>query len=112
MKESGTNSVIPPVRSWTERITRMCSASSQGSSMWPNITVLVEGMPARWPASMTSTQRSTGSLFGLMRSRTPSWSTSAAVPGVEPSPASARRANTSPGASPLMSHMWAISIGL
>ena len=37
-------------------------------------------------ASMISTQRATGSLFGLMRSRTPSWSTSAAVPGVESRP--------------------------
>ena len=33
---------------------------------------------------MISTQRATGSLFGEIRSRTPSWSTSAAVPGVEP----------------------------
>ena len=30
---------------------------------------------------MISTQRATGSLFGEIRSRTPSWSTSAAVPG-------------------------------
>ena len=36
---------------------------------------------------MISTQRSTGSLFGEIRSRTPSCSTSAAVPGVEPEPA-------------------------
>ena len=60
---------------------------------------------------MISTQRATGSLFGEMRSRTPSWSTSAAVPGVESSPASRRRANTSAGGSAEMSHMWAISIG-
>ena len=32
---------------------------------------------------MISTQRATGSLFGEIRSRTPSCSTSAAVPGVE-----------------------------
>ena len=64
----------------------MCSASSHGSSMWPNITVEVERSPTRWQASMISTQRATGSLFGLMRSRTPSCSTSAAVPGVESRP--------------------------
>ena len=80
--------------------------------MWPNITVTVERRPARWEASMISTQRETGSLFGLIRSRTPSWSTSAAVPGVESRPASRRRANTSAGGSPEMSHMCAISIGL
>ncbi len=112
MKDSGTNSVIPPVRSCSSRTTRMCSASSQGSSMWPNMTVAVERSPARCEASITSTQRATGSLLGEIRSRTPSWSTSAAVPGVDPRPASRRRSNTSPGGSPEMSHMWAISIGL
>ena len=64
MNESGTNSVKPPVRSWSSRTTRMCSASSQGSSMWPNITVTVVRTPAAWAASMISTQRATGSLFG------------------------------------------------
>ena len=64
MNESGTNSVIPPVRSCSSRTTRMCSASSHGSSMWPNITVAVERSPARCEASMISTQRATGSLFG------------------------------------------------
>ena len=49
---------------------------------------------------MISTQRATGSLFGEIRSRTPSWSTSAAVPGVEPSPASRSRSNTSVGRRP------------
>ena len=64
MKQSGTNSVNPPVRSCSARTTRMCSASSQGSSMWPNITVDVERRPAGCEASMISTQRATGSLFG------------------------------------------------
>ena len=112
MNESGTNSVNPPVRSWRERITRMCSASSHGSSMWPNMTVAVERRPAPCEASMISTQRATGSLFGEMRARTPSCSTSAAVPGVESRPASRRRAKTWPGARPEMSHMCAISIAL
>ncbi len=89
----------------------MCSASSQGSSTWPNMTVTVERIPSAWEASMISTQRATGSLFGEMRWRTPSWRTSAAVPGVEPSPASRRRLNTSRGGSPDTSHMCAISIG-
>ena len=84
MNDSGTNSVKPPVRSCSARTTRMCSASSQGSSTWPNITVTVERRPAACEASITSTQRATGSLLGEIRSRTPSWSTSAAVPGVEP----------------------------
>ena len=97
MNDSGTNSVIPPVRSCSARTTRMCSASSHGSSMWPNITVEVERSPERWQASMISTQRATGSLFGEIRSRTPSWRTSAAVPGVESRPASRSRANTSSG---------------
>ena len=90
MKLSGTNSVIPPVRSWSSRTTRMWRASSHGSSMWPNITVEVERSPERWQASMISTQRATGSLFGEIRARTPSWSTSAAVPGVDPRPHSSR----------------------
>ncbi len=90
MKLSGTNSVMPPVRSCRPRITRMCSASSPGSSMWPNITVEVVGIPRPCAASMISTQRATGSLFGEIRWRTPSSSTSAAVPGVEPSPHSSR----------------------
>ena len=47
MNESGTNSVKPPVRSCSSRTTRMCSASSQGSSMWPNITVTVVRTPGR-----------------------------------------------------------------
>jgi len=80
--------------------------------MWPNITVAVERRPASCDAAMISTQRATGSLLGEIRSRTPSCSTSAAVPGVEPRPASRRRANTSLGGSPEMSHIWAISIGL
>ena len=45
----------------------MCSASSSGVSMWPNMTVTVERSPAWWAASMISTQRATGSLFGLIR---------------------------------------------
>ncbi|HXV05811.1 MAG TPA: 7,8-didemethyl-8-hydroxy-5-deazariboflavin synthase subunit CofG, partial [Solirubrobacterales bacterium] len=44
-ESSGTNSVMPPVRSWTERTTRMWRASSRGSSTWPNITVEVERRP-------------------------------------------------------------------
>ena len=46
MKLKGTNSVMPPVRSCKRRITRMCSASSHGSSMCPNMTVEVERSPA------------------------------------------------------------------
>ena len=110
MNESGTNSVKPPVRSCSSRTTRMCSASSHGSSMWPNITVTVERSPAACEASMISTQRATGSLFGEMRSRTPSCSTSAAVPGVESRPASRRRWKTSSGERPETSHMWSTSI--
>ena len=64
MNDSGTNSVKPPVRSCSSRTTRMCSASSHGSSMCPNITVTVERIPSAWQASMISTQRATGSLFG------------------------------------------------
>ena len=60
---------------------------------------------------MISTQRRTGSLFGEMRSRTPSCSTSAAVPGVESSPAARSRSNTSSGGSLSVSHMCATSIG-
>ena len=60
---------------------------------------------------MISTQRATGACSGEIRSRTPSWSTSAAVPGVEPRPASRSRAKTSSGGSPETSHMCAISIG-
>ena len=111
MKLSGTNSVKPPVRSCSSRTTRMCSASSHGSSMWPNITVTVERSPERCEASMISTQRSTGSLFGEIRCRTPSCRTSAAVPGVEPSPHSSRYSNTASGGLPERSHMKWTSIG-
>ncbi len=45
-----------------------------------------------------------------MRSRTPSSSTSAAVPGVEPRPASRSRSNTATGDSPEIVHMWSTSI--
>jgi hypothetical protein len=91
-------------------MTRMCSASSHGSSTWPNITVDVDRSPAACDASMISTQRATGSLFGEIRSRTPSCSTSAAVPGVESSPASRSRWKTSTGGSPETTHMWSTSI--
>ena len=89
----------------------MWRASSRGSSMWPNITVEVERRPARWEASMISTQRSAGSLFGEIRCRTPSSSTSAAVPGVEPSPHSSRYSKTSRGSLPERSQAQLISIG-
>jgi hypothetical protein len=105
MKESGTNSVKPPVRSCRSRTTRMCTASSHGSSTCPNITVTVERRPTACEASMISTHLATGSLFGEIRSRTPSWRTSAAVPGVESNPASRRRPNTSRGGSPSVRHM-------
>ena len=111
MNESGTNSVKPPVRSWSARITRMCSASSQGSSTWPNITVEELRTPLACAASITSIQRATGSLFGEIRSRTPSCRTSAAVPGVEPRPASISRSNTARVGRPETSHMCATSIG-
>ena len=83
----------------------MCSASSHGSSTCPNITVEVERRPAAWLASMISAQRATGSLFGEIRWRTPSWRTSAAVPGVEPSPHSIRYSKTEAGERPERSHM-------
>ena len=73
--------------------------------MCPNITVEVDRIPSRWAASTISTQRAAGSLFGEIRARTPSWRTSAAVPGVEPSPHSSRYRNTSPGGLPERSHM-------
>ena len=60
---------------------------------------------------MISTQRATGSLFGEIRARTPSWSTSAAVPGVDPRPHSTRYSNTASGVLPERSHMKWISIG-
>ena len=60
---------------------------------------------------MISTQRPAGSLFGEIRWRTPSWRTSAAVPGVEPRPQSIRYSNTSSGGRPERSHMKWTSIG-
>jgi hypothetical protein len=78
--------------------------------MWPNMTVAVERSPAACAASMISTQRATGSLFGLMRWRTPSSSTSAAVPGASRGPP--RRGARRPRAvQPGPSHMCATSIG-
>ena len=112
MNDSGTNSVIPPVRSCSSRTTRMCSASSHGSSMWPNITVAVERSPAWCEASMISTQRATGSLFGEMRSRTPSCEHLRGGPRRRSEAGVRSRANTSRGGRPEMSHMCAISIGL
>ena len=60
---------------------------------------------------MISTQRATGSLFGEIRSRTPSWSTSAAVPGVEPRPGLAQPLEHVDRREPRASHMCATSIG-
>ena len=54
---------------------------------------------------MISTQRWAGSLLGEIRCRTPSSSTSAAVPGVDPSPHSIRYSKTSSGPLPERSHM-------
>ena len=54
------------------------------------VTVDVDRRPDRCDASMISTQRAAVSLLGEIRLRTPSSSTSAAVPGVEPSPQSRR----------------------
>ena len=107
MKDSGTNSVKPPVRSCSARTTRMCSASSAGVSMWPNITVTVERRPAPWAASTISTQRAAGQLVRAdalrgRRRRAPR----RRCPGTESSPASARRANTSAGGSALGVAMW------
>ena len=90
----------------------MCSASSSGVSMWPNITVTVLRRPISWAAVMISTQRAAGSLLGLMRWRTPSCRTSAAVPGTQPRPASRSCSKTACGVWPLTSTMWATSIGL
>ena len=69
----------------------MCSASSSGVSMWPNITVDVERRPGAVGGldDLDPAARPV-SLFGEIRLRTPSSSTSAAVPGVEPSPQSRR----------------------
>ena len=88
----------------------MCSASSHGSSTCPNITVEVERSPTACEASMISTHRAAGSLLGEIRSRTPSWRTSAAVPGVESRPASRNRSNTTRGESPETVHMWSTSM--
>jgi hypothetical protein len=74
------------------------------------MTVDVDLRPAACDASMISTQRATGSLLGEIRSRTPSCSTSAAVPGVESRPASRSRWNTSTGGRPDTVHMWSTSI--
>ena len=70
---------------------------TKSSTATVNITVTEVARPAPADASMISTQRATGSLFGEIRSLTPSCSTSAAVPGVDPRPAARRRWKTSEG---------------
>ena len=83
----------------------MWRASSRGSSMWPNITVEVERSPARCEASMISTQRSDRQLVRRDPLADAVVSTSAAVPGVEPSPHSIRYSKTDSGERPERSHM-------
>ncbi len=88
MKPRGTNSVKPPVRFWIDLNSKMCRTQSAASSTCPYIIVEVLGIPSSCAVVMISTQRATGSLFGLNSCRTRSSKISAAVPGMLPSPSS------------------------
>ena len=94
MKLSGTNSVTPRVRSWSSRTTP-CAGPAPAAPRHVRTSPSTSTSAARWEASMISTQRAAGSLFGEIRWRTPSSRTSAAVPGVDPSPQSIRYSKTS-----------------
>ena len=113
MNESGTNSVKPPVRSCSSRTTRMCSASSARLLDVAEHDRHRRAQAARGAAaSMISTQRATGSLFGLIRSRTPSCEHLGGGAGRRAQPGLAQpREHLVAAASPQTSHMCATSIG-
>src|SRR5690606_19470324 len=90
-KGSGTNSVMPPVRACRSRMRSRWRAQWMGRSTWPNMMVAVVLRPTPWAVSMTSSHSRVLTLSGQRMARTSSSSTSAAVPGREPRPASLRR---------------------
>ena len=87
-KGSGTNSVIPPVRSWSRLMCRRCLAQCTGCSICPYIIVLVVRSPTLCASSSTRNHSSVLILSGQSVARTSSSRISAAVPGSVLSPAS------------------------
>src|SRR3984957_11823519 len=88
MNGSRTNSVKPPVRSCTDRITRRCPTQCAGVSTCPYIIVEEVRRPSSCAVLMTSIQTEAGSLPLVSTQRTSSSRISAAVPGSESRPAS------------------------
>src|SRR5439155_141533 len=87
IRESGTNSVNPPVSFWIERSSAMWRIQWSGVSTWPYMIVEVVRMPSAWAVVITSTHWPTVIRPREIRSRI-SWSRiSADVPGRVPSPA-------------------------
>ncbi len=88
-KGSGTSSVNPPVSAWRSRRLSRCCAQTSGSSMCPNMTVVVDRSPLRCAIRMRSSQSVADSFSGVSFGRTRASRISAAVPGIESTPASA-----------------------
>ena len=90
-KGSGTNSVKPPVSSWSARVRTRWRAQERGCSTEPNMMVTFELRPTEWAARWASSHSSVLILSGQMTARTSSSRISAAVPGRVRSPASRNR---------------------
>jgi hypothetical protein len=111
MNGSRTNSVKPPVRSWTDRITRRCPTQCAGVSTCPYIIVAEVGRPSSCAVVTTSIQTEAGSLPLVSTQRTSSSRISAAVPGSESTPASLARTSHSRMGTPVREAPFTTSIG-
>jgi hypothetical protein len=111
MNGSSTNSVKPPVRSWTERMTRRCPTQCAGVSTCPYIIVEDVRRPSSCAVVITSIHIEAGSLPLVSTQRTSSSRISAAVPGSESTPASLARISHSLIGSPVREAPFATSMG-
>ena len=90
---------------------RRCPSQWRGSSTWPYIIVELDGMPSRCAVDTTSTHCAAGSLPLVSTHRTSSSRISAAVPGMEPSPASRSSMSQSSIETPALAAADTISMG-
>ena len=79
-----TNSVKPPVSSWSARVRRRWRAHDRGGSTAPNMIVTFERRPTPWAVRWASSHSSVVILSGHRIARTSSSRISAAVPGSDP----------------------------
>ncbi len=97
---SGTNSVMPPVRSCRSRRASRCRAQWPMRSTWPNMIVDVVESPISWAVAIVDSQAAVSTLSGQIMRRTSSSRISAAVPGSVARPASRSSPRKTPTGSP------------